>query len=88
MPGYIKEKTIEIKKRAENLLKQHSPEGHTLNQEYSWILSCTDAIDIEAKKFGKQSKALMEIKNLVDKGSEPVFLVKGIKQILDDTYGL
>ena len=85
MPGYIKEKTIEIEKRAEHLLKQHSPGGHALNQEYRWILSCTNAIDIEAKKLGKQSKALMKIKDLVDKGGESAFLVKGIKRILDDT---
>lgn len=88
MSGYIEEKIIEIEKRAEHLLKQHNPEGHTLDQEYRWILSCTDAIDIEVKKLGKQSKALMEIKYLVDQGGESAFLVKGIKKILDDTYGL
>lgn len=48
-------------------------------------MSCTDAIDIEAKKLGKQSDTLMKIKDLVDKGGEPAFLVKGIKRILDDT---
>ncbi|MBW1707738.1 MAG: hypothetical protein JRJ86_21690 [Deltaproteobacteria bacterium] len=77
-------KLKEIEHRASNLLHQESPTGHSLNQEYRWILGCVNSIRLHLKALAKNNGALFEIKNLIKKGGEPAFLVKGIQRILDD----
>lgn len=47
----IEHKLREINQRSENLLKQVSPSGHSMEQEYLWIIQNTKAVSNFVKRY-------------------------------------
>jgi hypothetical protein len=83
MPGYILEKLGKAERCAKNLHAGKTDLPLGLNQEWTLFVGAIDSARTEAKSLIPKIKVLYQIKDIVEKGGEPVFTVKQIKQILN-----
>lgn len=82
MPGCIKEKLASIERHAKNLYEQTPGHVGKLEQVCLSILGDVRAIEKEAERLGNHNAILYNIKELVEKGGDSPFVLKGIKQLL------
>ena len=85
MPHIIWDKCRQAKRHARNLFMQEPGTGNPLGLEHDWMIvtGCLDDATERAERLGPKMWALTEIEQCIEKGGEPAFAIKRIRNILE-----
>lgn len=82
MPAYIGEKLQEIREHAKSLLESTNDPEEERNQHYFWILNAARNIELKLQGIQDMLDSFLEIDEVLEKGGEPVFVVKQVERIV------
>ena len=84
MSEYLREKLDAIKEHVKNLVDRKPALPFALDQDYVWIIGALSGIESEVTSLEDTLEAFGRIKEAVENGGEPAFVIKRVERILDE----